>query len=1195
MQNRVALIIVLAVVALVSENALAAQFYVAPGGDDANPGVLERPFATLHRAQEAARRTAGGEPVTVFLRGGTYYLPQTLVFTAEDSGTERAPVTYVAYRDETPVLSGGIGLKLEWQPYRDGIVKAAVPEGLVTDQLFVNGRRQPMARYPNFDPTIRHFNGYAADAFSPARAARWADPRGGFIHAMHAHEWGDFHYLITGKNAGNEVVYEGGWQNNRRMGMHKTYRMVENIFEELDAPGEWFHDAQVGMLYFYPPTDLDLGKASVEAVRLKHLIEFRGTQDKPVRFVTLQGLTFRHAARTFMENKEPLLRSDWTTYRGGAILFDGAEDCALRECTLDQVGGNAVFVNKYNRRIAVRGCHIVGSGANGVAFVGDPNAVRSPLFEYNERQSYNDIDKTPGPRTDDYPADCLVEDCLIHETGRVEKQTAPIQISMSMGVTIRHCSIYDVPRAGINISEGTFGGHVVEFCDVFDTVLETGDHGSFNSWGRDRYWGLKDIDLDTIALGADLPILDIVRPNTLRNNRWRCDHGWDIDLDDGSSRYEIYNNLCLAGGLKLREGFYRRVENNIIVNNSFHPHVWYANSQDVFARNIVFTDYRPIRVRQPWGKECDWSLLHKPGRTQPSPALTLQQASGLDAHSIEANAMFLDPAHGDYRVRSESPALALGFRNFPMDRFGVQSPSLKAIARAPKLPDAVAGSEPASARDARVVEWLDAKVRNVVGMGEVSAAGLPGEVGVVVLDVSSQGEAARSGLRSGDVILKCGDVQVETLDDLIRAHRQIPAGKDAVLEIFRNQQRITLQIPIRDEMTPVDLRCEHAVDPLGIDAPAPRLYWKLKSNARGQRQTAYQALVASSLDLLAGDKGDLWDSGEVVSDETIHIAYGGRPLRSSQPVFWKVRVWDKDGVRSAWSSPASWTMGVLGPQDWRAKWIMRGTGEVAGGGLPLFRKSFDLARPVSRAVVHVCGLGHFDLFLDGRKVGDRFLDPAWSVYEKTAYYSTFDVTDALRDSGPHVFGVMLGKGFYNTVGDRRVHGVSVDRPLKFILQAHLWFADGSKECIASDGSWKTTAGPITHSAILGGEDYDARQLPAGWDRAGFDDASWTAAAETQGPGGQLVASCAPPMKIHEIFTPVRIDEPQPGVFVYDFGQNASAAPRLRVRGRAGQTFKLTPAEQRHGMSPRRNDGTGLVNPAGVGTPNYWQYASRRWR
>jgi hypothetical protein len=325
---------------------------------------------------------------------------------------------------------------------------------------------------------------------------------------------------------------------------------------------------------------------------LSHLVEFSGSQEKPVRYIDLAGLTFRHAARTFMETKEPLLRSDWTIYRGGAVMFTGAEDCSIMDCEFDQVGGNAVFVNAYNRRIRVAGTHIHGAGATGVCFVGDPDSVRSPLFEYNERQSYAQIDKTPGPKTDNYPADCVVEDSLIHGVSMVEKQAAGIQISMSKGITIRHCSIYDVGRAGINISEGTFGGHLIEFCDVFDTVRETGDHGSFNSWGRDRFWSLSDAPPEELP---ELALLDAEK-TILRNNRWRCDHGWDVDLDDGSSNYEIYNNLFLRGGLKLREGFHRRVYNNIAINNSLHPHVWYENSMDVVTGNIWMIRYQPIMV-----------------------------------------------------------------------------------------------------------------------------------------------------------------------------------------------------------------------------------------------------------------------------------------------------------------------------------------------------------------------------------------------------------------------------------------------------------------------------------------------------------------------------------------------------------------------------------------------------------------------
>jgi hypothetical protein len=771
------------------------ELFISPGGNDANPGTRTRPLGSIAAAQRAARTVKATSPVIVWFRAGVYYLPQTVVFGPEDSGTEQNPVTWSAYEGEEAVISGGARLKLDWKPHRDGIMMARTPAGLETDQLFINGRRQLMARYPNYDPASQYFDGWSADALSKERAARWADPRGGYIHAMHRSLWGDFHYAITGKDAAGEVTYEGGWQNNRKLGMHARYRFVENVFEELDAPGEWFLNRKTSTLYFNPPAGTDLKAATVEAVRLPHLVEFRGSEERPVKWLTVRGLTFRHSARTFMDNKEPLLRSDWTTYRGGAVFFNGAENCSLDDCFIDQVGGNAVFVNMYNRQVAIRRCHIARAGASGVAFVGDPEAVRSPLFEYEQRQSVKVIDTAPGPKTNNYPADCSVEDSLIYLTGRVEKQTAGVQISMAQGVTVRHCSIYDMPRAGINISEGTWGGHLIEHCDIFDTVKETGDHGSFNSWGRDRFWGLTDIDLNTVTTGENrnLPLLDVVKPIIIRNNRWRCDHGWDIDLDDGSSNYQIYNNLALSGGIKLREGFYRTLENNVMVNNSFHPHVWYQNSQDVVRRNIVFTAYRPIRVPQPWGKECDRNLLHVAGKPGATPAAGLQKQSGLDAASIEADALFVNPGAGDYRVRDGSPALGLGFVNFPMDNFGVQAPKLKALARSPELPEAKPADAATlqSTRDPRTSTWLGATVRNVLGLGEVSASGLPGEIGVMVVEVPPLSQAARAGLRLGDVILKLGSSRTDALPDLLRLAATATTGGEVT--VFRGQREVVLK------------------------------------------------------------------------------------------------------------------------------------------------------------------------------------------------------------------------------------------------------------------------------------------------------------------------------------------------------------------------------------------------------------------
>ena len=779
------------------------SIFVNPAGQDGNPGTKARPVASLEAAQKLARSQKALGKVTVWLRGGTYYLPETLVFTPQDSGTEKAPVTYAAYENEEPVLSGGTRLKLAWTAYRAGIMMAHVPPGLHTDQLFVNGKRQILARYPNYDSSVQYFNGWSPNAFSHDRAARWKDPRGGIIHAMHPSLWGDVHYVITGKDAEGNVTYEGGWQNNRRMGMHPQYRFVENIFEELDAPGEWFLDEKTSTLYYYPPAGLDLENATVEVVRLRHLIELRGGKSKPVKWINFRGLTFRHAARTFMDNKEPLLRSDWTVYRGGAILLTNAEDCTLEELFIDQVGGNAIFINKYNRRIAIRRTHIADAGGNGVAFVGDPKAVRSPLFEYNETQSIKDLDFLPGPKTKDYPADCILEDSLIERTGRVEKQTAPVEISMAQDITIRHNSIYDVPRAGINVSEGTWGGHVIEYNDIFDTVKETGDHGSFNAWGRDRYWNLRDIDADTVTSGPyrELPRLDAVKPIILRNNRWRCDHGWDIDLDDGSSNYHIYNNLMLNGGIKLREGYFRVVENNVMVNNSFHPHVWFKGSEDVFRRNIVFRPYQPIRIPQPWGTENDNNLMHVVGLKDARPALTLQQQSGRDEHSLEADALFVDPANGDYRVREDSPALRLGFQNFPMDQFGVQWPPLKRIARTPELPrlQTAQAALPESTRDPRPAVWMGATVKNIVGMGEISASGLPGEIGVLLQDLPPDSRAATAGLRVGDVILKIAGKPTDSLAALQQVAAALPNAGHVRIAIWRQQKEAIIEVeaPVR--------------------------------------------------------------------------------------------------------------------------------------------------------------------------------------------------------------------------------------------------------------------------------------------------------------------------------------------------------------------------------------------------------------
>jgi hypothetical protein len=769
--------------------------YVAPSGNDGNSGSREAPMRSLAAAQERIRPHAGERPAEVIAADGIYYLLETLTFHPTDSGTARAPILYRAENEGRAVISGGSQLSLDWQAapeVGDGVYRAETPRGLKMDQLFVDGERQRMARYPNYNPALKTaaYQGFAADAFSKERAARWADPAGGYIHAMHRTRWGGYHYRITGKNTEGEVTYEGGWQNNRQMGMHSDFRMVENIFEELDAPGEWFHDEGARTLYFMPEPRQDLSQARIEVVRLRHLIEFQGTSTAPVRHISLEGFTFRHTARTFMETREPLLRSDWTIYRGGAILLTGTENISILDSTFDQVGGNAIFVNKYNRHALVRGCHIRNAGASGVLFVGDPEAVRDPLFEYAETQDLDGISLVPGPKTDNYPADSFVEDCLIHGIGEFERQPAGVQISMARRITVRDTSIYDCARAGINISEGTWGGHLIERCDVFDTVLETHDHGSFNSWGRDRYWNRKHRQITEPAVEANprLPYLDAVETTILRNSRWRCDHGWAIDLDDGSANYEIYNNLLLAGGLKLREGYGRLAYNNIHINNGLHPHVWFENSGDRFTRNIVMAAHRPIRNAEDWGRASDLNHF--------AFGADLRKAweQGADPRSTAGDPQFVDPAAGDFRVKPGSPALEVGFENFPMDQFGVKKPSLRAIARTPELPDlrTVSSLEPTQSL-AALPTWMGVYLRGLQGE-EFSAFGVSKEAGgVQIIANDPRALALRRGLQADDLIQKVNGQPIRTAKELLDA---IEAAGSQPLHIVlvRSQQAIELTL-----------------------------------------------------------------------------------------------------------------------------------------------------------------------------------------------------------------------------------------------------------------------------------------------------------------------------------------------------------------------------------------------------------------
>jgi hypothetical protein len=380
-------------------------------------------------------------------------------------------------------------------------------------------------------------------------------------------------------------------------------------------------------------------------------------------------------------------------------------------------------------------------------------------------------------------------------------------------------------------------------------------------------------------------------------------------------------------------------------------------------------------------------------------------------------------------------------------------------------------------------------------------------------------------------------------------------------------------------VVPCHLRCDYAEDPLGVDSSPPRLFWKLESDQRGELQTAYQILAASSAAALARNNGDLWDSGRVRSDKTLQIPFAGKMLQSSREVFWKVRVWDKSRTVSDWSQPASWTMGLLTQADWQARWI----GSPTNCETLLLRREFEVRPGLRRALMNVCGLGQYELRLNGAKAGDDLLAPGWSKYNKTCLYDTHDITAQLH-TGPNAVGLLLGNGMYNVKRGRYTKFTGTFGPLKAIAHLRLEYADGRTEIIGTDEQWRVAPGPITFSSVYGGEDYDARLNPDGWDKAGFDSTAWSPAQLMNGPGGKLSGlSCAAPvLRAFEVLQPVQARPIGPDTTVYDLGQNAPIMARIRVKGPAGSSVRIIPAEL---VRP-----DGAVDRGSVGDKAaWWQY------
>lgn len=396
----------------------------------------------------------------------------------------------------------------------------------------------------------------------------------------------------------------------------------------------------------------------------------------------------------------------------------------------------------------------------------------------------------------------------------------------------------------------------------------------------------------------------------------------------------------------------------------------------------------------------------------------------------------------------------------------------------------------------------------------------------------------------------------------------------------------------------INLLCERKKDPAGIESVTPLFSWQAVTPHRGYMQSAYQIQVSE--DSVSFNGGA---TPRITSQQSNMVPYTGRKLLPGRRYYWRVQVWDQLQRSSGWSAVATFTTGLYTKADWsNAQWIgyedmpdsMRLVPGVHKGEekfyemhkarkrtvVPLFRKDFKISRRIKSAYVFISGLGQYELNLNGKKAGDNFLAPGWTYYDKRALYNTYDVTHLLTQ-GDNTIGVIVGNGFYN-INKERYHKLSVAFGMpQMICKLQITYFDGSINDIVSDSRWKTTASPITYAGIFGGEDYDAGLEQKNWDRPGFNDSSWKQAKIVKAPLGGLQAETDYPVKVMEVIPVKTITHPADSIYMYDFGQNASGIVELKVKGRKGQTVRLTPAEL---LSKELT-----ANQKATGKPYYFSY------
>jgi len=704
------------------------EYFVATDGKDDNPGTQDFPFATLIRARDEIReKNAAGElktPVSVYVRGGKYFLGETFRLSEQDSGTSDALITYGAYPGEKPILSGGSRLT-GWKPYQGKIYQSELSQSekgrWKFRQLFVNGKRQIRARYPNYDATNALYGGWLkiteslpggengkAFRYSPESCfAFWEKPSQGEMNVILG--CCGYHCIIPIASRDEEtrtITLTRAPINPPEVGLKpesisepvqsawdfklfgeycgtldttikwctKTRYFVENLLEELDTPGEWCLDSESGIVYYWPEESIE--KLDIVAPRLDCLIDM----DR-VSYVKLSGLMFTETAdgdnylRTGGDGYGAMYPQEGLNYCGEAVHLNDCQYCTVEKNVFESVGGNGIYLEGYNLRNEIFQNEIRYPGNCAVVLLG--SEAEHPLYN-------------------------RVANNHIHHTGVYGKYCPAVFLGMSNGNFIEHNQIEYVPHHAVNLSNNCLGRNYVEYNRIRFACQETSDNGAINSWMEGGHDGMVRRDIERAG--------HIIRYNFITDvpGRGAIDAGtstlsFGIYLDNYSSNCVVYGNIVARishAGILVHSGKNNLIENNILADNGsqmrfqefWHPLGLGFMEHNCFRRNILYfstpqkvfdlklwnektvsqSDYNILWNHR--GSEYEFAWGHKDKTVSPIESFEGWRALGYDTHSVICDPMFTAPDQDDYHLKPESPAWKLGFQPIPYEQIGIQAP-----------------------------------------------------------------------------------------------------------------------------------------------------------------------------------------------------------------------------------------------------------------------------------------------------------------------------------------------------------------------------------------------------------------------------------------------------------------------------------------------------------------------------------------